>query len=91
MQNSDHSLHAEYTEHAGQDTQAYFASRRRGNIFILLALLGFIGFTVTVTIWKWDSQEFMDITHAHEARQQQLEAQREQQRNTAQRLLEDSE
>ena len=69
-----------------QDMDTYFASRRRGNVFILLALLAFIAFTVTVTIWKWDSQDFMEVTHDHDAEQQRLEALREQQENTARRV-----
>ena len=68
-----------------QNLDTYFASRRRGNWFILLALLAFIGFTVGVTIWKWDTQEFLDITREHEARQQQLDAQRSLQENLNER------
>ena len=71
---------------ASPDLDTYFAARRRGNWFILLALLVFIGFTVGVTIWKWDTQEFLDITREHEANQQRLEAQRNLQESLNERL-----
>ena len=56
----------------------YYASRKRGNIFILLALLAFVAFTIGVVAWKFDVGEFMQITQEHEAEQQRLEALREQ-------------
>ena len=68
-----------------QDLETYFASRRQGNWLILLALLVFISFTIGVTVWKWDTQEFLDITNEHHAEQERLDALRDLQRSTADR------
>lgn len=81
MSDRDHPFKDEaWVQEVGPDE--YYRSRKRGNWFILLALLAFIAFTVGMTVWKWDSAEFMNVTYEHEARREQLDAQRETQERT---------
>ena len=67
----------EKTRKNADETTAYFASRQRGNTYILLGLLAFIGIVIAVTMWTWDTQEFLDVTRAEDAYRAQIDAQRE--------------
>lgn len=72
---------SQQAEQHSKNSVEYLKSRQRGNWLILLALFVFVAFTVTVTMLKFDVSQFMSLTYEHEGRQQQLEAQRELQKN----------
>jgi hypothetical protein len=63
-------------------TAEYYQSRQRGNWFILVGILAFVAVVVALTMYKWDTQSFLDITNERQARQDALDAIADQQRRT---------